>query len=166
MGIAFELKNGTTEGYCRICGNFGRFTLDHIPPKSCGNKNKVLVKINEYEFISQNGFCCKTICNKCNNELLGATLDKVFVQLYNRIKSFNASNLYVPNDLLRISIDAKKLLRCLLGHMLATNVLGRKPINKILQEKVESNFFLNNEYRKFVLGEIDKIDSVDIYYWY
>jgi len=51
---ALELKEGAVEGYCRVCGEYGKLTLDHIPPKSCGNNHKVTIRINDKPIISVN----------------------------------------------------------------------------------------------------------------
>ncbi|ULQ61036.1 hypothetical protein K7I13_07230 [Brucepastera parasyntrophica] len=91
----------------RICGEYKKLTSDHIPPKSCGNGKKVNVMINEEKFISQNGFNCKTICEKCNNELLGSNYDKEFKGLYDRIDSFKNSRIILADNIL-IDVDIKK----------------------------------------------------------
>ncbi len=162
--IAHDLKEGVKKGYCRICGEYKKLTSDHIPPKSCGNGKRVNVIINEKKFISQNGFNCRTICERCNNELLGSNYDKEFKDLYDRMESFKKSKLILTENMV-IDVDTKKILRCLLGHLLATDVSGRGPIKNILRNKID-NYFLLDQYRKFVVGEIEEIKNIDVYYWY
>jgi len=164
--IAKNLKRGASEGYCRICGKFEKLSSDHIPPKSCGNNGKVSITINDIKFISQNGFNCKTICEHCNNELLGSKYDKEFKKLYDRIDSFRKSRLITSNNLLEIDINVKDFLRSILGHLLAVSVVGKESIENTLKQEIDREFFVMEEYRKFILKEKDELNDIDIYYWY
>jgi hypothetical protein len=164
--IAKDLKKGVSLGYCRICGIFNKLSSDHIPPKSCGNNKKVVVTINELTFISQNGFNCKTICEYCNNELLGSRYDKEFKILYDKIISFQKSKLIISNNIIEIDINVNNVLKSILGHLLASNVVGKESIEIILSKEIERNFFILDEYRRYVLDEINEINNIDIYYWY
>ncbi|ULQ61035.1 hypothetical protein K7I13_07225 [Brucepastera parasyntrophica] len=52
-----------------------------------------------------------------------------------------------------------------MGHLLAVDVLGRGSVENVLLNKID-NYFILDQYRKFVVGEIEEIDSIDVYYWY
>jgi len=161
-----ELKNGADFGYCRICDTERKLSVDHVPPQSCGNRHKLIVTVDHHTFISQNGLNCKTICEKCNNELLGSGFDKTFKILYDRLNSFKKSILRLPQDKLVLDINSADLLRCILGHFLAIGVSGKESIRKILEQPVGDEGYIFNSYRKFVLGETNVIPNTRIYYWY
>lgn len=160
------LKDGATNGYCRICGNYAPLTDDHIPPKSCGNKGRAIFSLGNKSVIMQNGFHCKTICATCNNELLGANLDKEYKTVYEKIKSFNDSGLYLPNNLLKIDVDVKKFFRCILAHFFAVAVYEKNLTIKQVLEKPIHDDFISKNCRPFVLGKENEIKNVDIYYWF
>ncbi len=66
-------------GRCRVCGRNGRFTKEHVPPKSSGNKGVVIVSTPktiaspnrvsmrpEYEI--SGGIFIYSLCDRCNNK--------------------------------------------------------------------------------------------------
>jgi hypothetical protein len=158
-----ELKKGAKRGYCRICGNYRKLTIDHIPPKSCGNTNRIHINYGKGIIISQNGLNCKTICEDCNNRLFGANYDKVLVKLYNEILNLNGN----IQPQMRFDVDVKGLIRCLLGHFLAINVYDEnKPVEEILNCELNDDKYIYGTYRKFVLAETDSLEGNCCYYWY
>lgn len=159
-----ELKKGLNEGYCRICGQWSKLTVDHVPPKSCGNINRIEINYGKGKFISQNGLNCKTICGECNNKLLGGNYDKELVKLYNDVMAL--SNRPVPKSR-TFNIDVKSLVRCLLGHFIAINIYDeKKSVQSLLSEKLNDEKYIFGTYRKFVMGETDSLDDIICYYWY
>ena len=159
-----ELKKGAESGYCRICGNFRKLSVDHIPPKSCGNNNRIKIYYKDGIFISQNGLTCKTICEDCNNNLLGARYDKELIKLYNEIKIMNSSSIIFKR--IKVDINVKDLVRCLLGHLIAICVYKKdKTVQELLNTELENNYIFN-KYREFVLGKTDKLENCCCYYWY
>lgn len=158
------LRKGIPEGYCRICGKFSKLTSDHIPPQSCGNKSRVKFTVQGKTLIFQNGFNCRTICEKCNNKILGSSCDKTFNELYMKVHDFQRSNICLPNGFLKIEIDVREIVRCILGHFIAANVCGEAPVSEILLRPIDEQIFDN--YRKFVLQETDNLGNTDIYYWF
>ncbi|GHT91369.1 hypothetical protein FACS1894140_1850 [Spirochaetia bacterium] len=159
-----ELKRGQNEGYCRICGKWDKLTIDHVPPKSCGNLNKIEIDYGKGKLISQNGLNCKTICSQCNNTLLGRNYDQEIIKLYNDVLSL--SNSTVP-ETMDFSVDVNSLVRCLLGHFIAINVYDEnKSVQNILSDKINDGKYIFGTYRKFVNGETSSLDDIICYYWY
>ena len=161
-----ELKRGSKIGYCRICDNFKKLTIDHIPPKACGNVNRIIIGLGKKTIISQNGLNCKTICHDCNSNLLGLNYDKVLIKLYNQVISLSKD--IVPAKM-EFDVNVNGLVRCLLGHMLAINVNDdQKTVADILsrENRDQDNAPIYEMYRKFVLGITDTLDNISCYYWY
>ena len=72
----------THEGFCRICGNFGPLSFEHIPPRAAFNNRPVMVanldvamKLGPDEIakgpIQQRGMGAYTLCYRCNNDTGG-----------------------------------------------------------------------------------------------
>jgi hypothetical protein len=159
-----ELKRGLNEGYCRICGKWDKLTVDHVPPKSCGNINKIEINYGKGKLISQNGLNCKTICGQCNNTLLGRNYDKELIKLYSDVMSL--LNTTVP-ETMDFSVDVNSLVRCLLGHFIAINVYDEKrAVQNLLSEKLNDEKYIFGTYRKFVNCETNSLDDIICYYWY
>ncbi len=160
------LKNGAEKGYCRICGKYGDLTDDHVPPKSCGNKGRTVFSIGENKLIIQNGFHCRTICSNCNNELLGCNLDKEYKKVYDQIRNFKKSGLYLPRNILEIDVDIKKFFRGIIAHFFSVAVYEKDlTIQQVLEQPIRNDFVSEN-CRVFVLGEEENPKNVDLYYWY
>lgn len=65
--------------YCNICGKKKNLTWNHVPPKATGNNSEIIAnrfdeglpKSNKYQKKYQSGIKFRTICEKCNGNLLG-----------------------------------------------------------------------------------------------
>ena len=66
------------EGYCHICGKYGKLSFEHIPPQKALNNNKALVYTGENAIKRYKGENAKyknqqqgmggfTLCDNCNN---------------------------------------------------------------------------------------------------
>jgi len=72
---------GPKKGICNICGEYGKLTEDHTSPKESATITQVemhhIVGILSAEKpgsrvrVSQNGVKFRSLCNRCNNSLLG-----------------------------------------------------------------------------------------------
>jgi len=160
-----ELKKGAKKGFCRICGQYKDLTIDHVPPKSCGNSNRIKIVSANVTIISQNGLNCKTICRDCNNNLLGQNYDKALFKLYKEVLPFFSSKMLLGK--VSFDVDVKKLVKCLLGHMLAINVYDEKDsVSSLLNKKLDDDKLIFGKYRKFVFNQVDFLDNTICYYWY
>jgi len=81
------------EGYCWLCGKFGKLTKEHIPPEKAFNGCPLLLlKINEQnrevEWIHrasyQRGLCFRSLCERCNNKY-GSIYGEAYVNLVRRV---------------------------------------------------------------------------------
>lgn len=158
------------QGFCLICGNFGRLSQDHVPPKGSILITKTeqrhvteVLGVEEHKIRgiqSSNGSKFKTICERCNNEHLGendSEVARVCKSLTNRIRRYSISR-NSPNIV--VDVNAVKYSRAMIGHILsATSVEECKTESQI------SPYF--DPLKQFVLGNDDAIsDTHEIYYWF
>lgn len=144
---------GSEKGECNICGDFGKLTEDHTPPKGCYKPGAVellsIVHHLQAELpkkkgrISQNGVKYKTLCSRCNNQILGIECDPELIYFVNGISSILRSPLSLPKI---ITCEAKpqKIMKSVIGHLCAQGVNRYKkgqitePIKKYFLEQEES----------------------------
>lgn len=160
------------KGYCLICGQFGKLSIDHVPPKN----STILTKIEQRHVTelmgaptsrvrgvpSPNGSKFKTICHKCNNHHIGGnddevarTCKKVAIQVKEYFK--NPTNLF-PS--IACDINALKFTRAMVGHILAGT-----SSQECKNEQPDSGYFF--PLREFVLGNDQALENThDIYYWF
>lgn len=95
-------------GRCRVCGNIGPLTVEHILPRAAGGGDKTKIYTGDEVIkavsrkkellnsegdekprgrIQQNGFTGFTLCKSCNNHS-GLHYDKDFADLYNAVRYF------------------------------------------------------------------------------
>ncbi len=128
-------------GICNICGEKRELTWDHVPPKFCFNTEKVkynkILDINNQEKLeeSQNGIKFRSICNDCNNHLLGSRYDKEYKKLvdflYNLYTSKTELNRYIDIEGLQVN----KIARAIVGHFLAAKTsFSNNEIEKKLRD--------------------------------
>ena len=150
-------------GHCNICGNFGKLTEDHTPPKGC-------IKIKQVELhhilmhldveqpshkgrISQNGVKFRTLCGKCNNDYLGINYDPSFISFVNQIGLFLKTTISIPGYM-KAKIKPQRVMRSLLGHISAQGV-GRYHQGAA-----------SNEIQSYFLNEEESLpERIKIYFW-
>lgn len=125
------ITRGPKEGQCNICGEYGELTEDHTPPKGADRITQVemhhIVNMVSAERpgsrgrISQNGVKFRTLCKKCNNELLGANYDVAFNDFSHKVSSYLTSQLRLPK-VMYIKAKPQKIARSLFGHLSAIGV--------------------------------------------
>jgi hypothetical protein len=160
-------NRGANEGYCAICGEFGKLSRDHVPPKGCNNLSDVhlrelVSREIKRDSTSQGGTHFKTICSTCNSEKLGLRYDPELIALSNDITSCvkAASNkLIVLPKVLRRTIKPQRITRSIVGHILAAAAVSKidEPKKENPMDSDLKNYFLNED--------IPFPSNVEIYYW-
>lgn len=122
---------GPKNGRCNICGELGKLTEDHTPPKGCIKIGAVelrhivdhltVEKSTKKGRISQNGVKYRTLCHRCNNEYLGLNYDPSFIEFVNSIGDYLKSVLHLP-PVASIKAKPQRIMRALLGHICAQGV--------------------------------------------
>ncbi len=116
-----------TYGECRICGRIGALTDDHVPPKFWNNgmikyysqalgmkdpdKAKTL-----FPWQARKGIVYHTICEKCNNELLGGNADNALKEFIDMIKSGQSA---CESNILNCNVYVNRVARAVVGHLLS-----------------------------------------------
>ncbi|WP_434339545.1 metal-binding protein [Motilimonas cestriensis] len=160
------------QGYCLICGSFGRLSPDHVPPKGAITITKVeqrhisevigMVPSDVKGVPSPNGSKFKTICHECNNSHLGGNdgeVARVCKYLTLKIQDYFR---YVdhPYNFIVTDVDSIKFARAMVGHILAAT-----SIEECKKPPEYSPYF--QPLKNFVLGDNSALnDSHDIYYWF
>ncbi|MEW8051416.1 MAG: hypothetical protein AB2809_13675 [Candidatus Thiodiazotropha sp.] len=163
------VNRGPAQGYCVICGEYGKLTRDHVPPKRCNNLNDIEIKAlmsdensDKAGPTSQGGMHFKTLCGVCNSERLGIKYDPSLVDLSNEITSLvqgaKRRNIVLPKKIYPI-IQPQRIARSVVGHALAAIAvdetregLRSSPISDLLRY-----YFLDEESHM--------PDNLEIYYW-
>lgn len=160
MGSIFKKSRS---GYCRICGNFRRFSEDHIPPEKCFNDSTVFVS-KPYETIIDKGLKIQSICANCNNSILGGNYDnelKLFVHEIDKYYKLRFQKGVIFGKA-PIKINKKRVARAILGHVLScygTQEELQNPFDKEME-------CYSNKMRKYVLGEENGFEKeVKILFW-
>lgn len=118
------------EGPCNICGRICKLTWDHVPPKNSFNRYPIkynpLLEITKQDEVikqstSQKGIRFRTICDSCNNDLLGKHYDPVMHEMSEFVKRYMTTEIEIPSDL-TIEIRINRLCRAVCGHLLAALV--------------------------------------------
>jgi len=153
---------GKDKGYCRICGLEKELTRDHFPPNSSGNNQKIIINCGKSKIYSQNGMKYRTLCQKCNGELL-SQLDNDLKKVYTQFQEFQNDIRIYNSGFVGINVNQYRIARALLGHYLAV-CFSDDYENEIKKPLDNSPFY--EEIRKFILGELINPSMVKIYYWY
>ena len=163
------INRGNKIGHCVICGEHGKLSRDHVPPKACNNLNDVELRslypshdIKEIATTSQGGSHYKTLCEECNNTRLGQYYVPYLVSLSNEITSLvlGAKNqvISLPQELTTI-IRPQRIARAVVGHCLAAIAVNEtktglvsSPISDALREY-------------FLTPDLPMPEELTIYYW-
>lgn len=157
-----SLRKGLQFGYCRLCGSYGLLTRDHVPPQSCGNSGDIIIDGIKY----QGGYRARTICQKCNNQLLGRSYDLEFKKIYDEYdKILRLQSIILPFRTWRIECSQEKLLKCFIGHFLAVSLFeNNDTIEHALSSEINTKAKIKEDFRRYFLG-LGNLDGYDIYYW-
>ncbi|WP_178861265.1 hypothetical protein [Thiomicrorhabdus cannonii] len=157
---------GPKEGYCVICGDYGKLTRDHVPPKKCNNLKsvelKTLLQHSSEKSTSQGGTHFQTICTNCNSHLLGTEYDPSLVEFSNAITGLalgKSRDLVVLPRVTGVDIKPQRVARSVVGHVLAA----------IAVDEAQSGLVdapMSSAMREYFLDETLPLpDSLEIYYW-
>lgn len=110
---------------CNICGEEKQLTWNHVPPKSTGNSKEILANLliqgfpesDKYQKKYQNGIRFRTICQECNNSLIGE-YDMDYKKIIEDIKNILKSELILPKYI-KIKVKINRVCRAICGHFLA-----------------------------------------------
>lgn len=155
---------GPTYGCCNICGLQSKLTEDHVPPKGTIRFPRMtLYDIGEILHVKaeksrkgrnfQQGVKFRSICKACNGDYLGGLYDPELIRFANSISRYLHSLVAVPESS-RFSAEPGKILRAVLGHILAIGVerFPRGEMGDFMAELV-----LN--------PDMEIPDNLAVYYW-
>ena len=137
---------------CNICGQVKRLTWDHVPPKSCNNYFSIkvsslfngILQDNSYDELFQSGLKFRSLCDDCNNKVLGTIYDPAYNDFIAKTSRVLLSNIALPNKLY-VSLEINKVSRAICGHILAAKDFydNASKIDKSLRE-----YFLDENKKK------------------
>ena len=153
---------GQDRGFCRICGLEAGLTEDHVPPKRSGNLGPVSISYGSNTVQSSNGMFYKTICARCNNEVLGSRCDPEYNRVMKDAAGYVSNLRMYPFRYLQIKANGELLLRSILGHLLAASIPEHK-VEWLSSPTDYSPFY--ETIRKFVLSEGHLGPNIECFYW-
>lgn len=131
---------------CNICGKESHLTWDHVPPKSCYNNGPIKynpffkgIPNEKYEGEFQSGIRFRSLCENCNNNLLGAKYDPELNRFTLKISELVQSPVILPEKMY-LKCNINKIARAVCGHLIAA--VNSYPDGQIYEEL-----------RKFLLDE-------------
>lgn len=139
----YEKRKREIVDRCNICGQNDKLTWDHVPPKFCDNNRSKEYNLRlgidqhsnkEFPWTSQDGIKFRSLCEHCNNKLLGASCDAYYQHFVHQVKTCLDSSLYLP-AVLNFQIAINRVSRAIVGHMLAAkNIYGESTVDSDLRK--------------------------------
>ena len=163
----YSRLSGPSKGYCRICGAHGKLSEDHVPPKSIFNAGPLQVRSFPYQAWSQEakaGMKTRSICFKCNNELLGASYDPQLVEFAFKVAHDNyiRRNLLLTSGRFEYTIKTRSIAKAICGHLLSLY----EPRRNLNQPIDMSGADFPSKLRRFVTMDDDEIvKETNFYCW-
>ncbi len=150
------------EGHCNLCGEFGKLTEDHTPPKVCTRREPMELR-PLYEDSTgaspkprkfRHGVTYRTLCARCNNDLLGAKYDPALGEVAAEVRAVASSRLRLP-DLVWAKMRPQPVMRSVLGHIAAQGLNGAR-----------KGAAITDPLRDYILDSSRQLpDMLRIYYW-
>lgn len=138
---------GPETGVCNLCGQHGKLTVDHIPPKGVPRVGQsdmmVLVDFLRTDVPRkstrhfQRGVTFRSICAVCNNVLLGQRYDPALIAFCRDIDKSLRDRIYLPMEL---DVALNRVARSVVGHLMAHS-LGTFGLGELRQDL--SRYFLD-----------------------
>lgn len=157
-GIHYLKEKRNRKDYCNICGEYAPLTWDHVPPKGLTHgeaiiANTIFEKLpepNSHMKRFQSGIKYRSICQKCNNEVLGEN-DMVYQEFITEVDKQIRSRLLLPKIIVPVKIN--RLCRAMTGHMLAA------------KNSFEKDVIPDQQMRDYVLNTDTRLHGIKIYAW-
>lgn len=152
----------TKIGRCNTCGETRKLTQDHVPPKGCVRPTQMVLQHATARLKGDkpqkgepfgNGVKFHTICERCNNALLGGRYDPVLIAFCQAVATYLESQLLLPTTI-QISTKPQLLTRAIFGHIMA---LGQDRYDKGPRTEELRRFFLDDTMRM--------PEGLHFYYW-
>lgn len=160
------------KGVCVICSESAQLTRDHVPPKGTVPPDPIVVKRLEEHIaasttkpmplrVEHRSRSFRTLCKRCNVELLGQRYDPALSSLANAVARWLRvrldHGLSLPRD---ITVDAhqSRVARAIVGHLLAADEDPQRTLSDpaSMFDKMRS-FFLH--------PELPVPDDLHVYVW-
>ena len=154
---------GPLVGQCNICGETAKLTEDHTPPKVCtrrepmelrplyADSSKAGTKPRKF----QQGVTYRTLCARCNNDLLGGKYDLALGEFASEVRALASSRLELP-DQAWVKMRPQPVIRSVLGHLTAQGLDGYHPEAAVTEPL-----------RDYILDSSRPLpDMLRIYYWF
>lgn len=123
-------------GFCAICGDFGKLTKDHVPPKGCvtianSTLHRLTMETSDHMLSRQGlrlqgGLRFQTICTKCNSQRLGSMFDpelKVFTNGMRDALTHACQQPVLP-QYVQTRANLSLVARAVIGHILAAHAVS------------------------------------------
>lgn len=123
---------GPKFGKCNICAEPAKLSEDHVPPKgvirfprmqlyniASSLNAEAAAKQRGRQF--QQGVKFRSLCRRCNGDLLGGKYDPHLINLCNDVSQYMASQVYLPSEA-RFATKPDRVIRAIFGHLLAIGV--------------------------------------------
>lgn len=153
---------------CNICGLSSKLTWDHVPPKSALFERNIYANtlFSQGKLPStdchmrryQNGIKYRTICEKCNNDILGRNdniykdfIYSVVAQLVNSDKESHGDPLFRP---VVVETKINRLLRAICGHFLA------------MKTGYDDQTLVEECLREYVFDESMPLSGIKMFCWF
>lgn len=159
------------EGYCAICREYKKLTRDHVPPKGCNNSSDMVMStFDEYNknpknprgVTARSGTKFKTLCDYCNNDLLGGNYDLELKEMANRVTS-NLPRSRVDwetgDPFFSIEVQPHKIARAVIGHLLAACAFEE------ITRNTDYPIFPKTLQQYFMSPSDPLPEQVDVFFW-
>lgn len=126
---------GPVRGKCNICGETAALTVDHTPPKGYAPALPVRIAhlaerlgstASQLSRKSPDGLKYRSLCQRCNSELLGTQYDPTLIRLAKDVTCLLESELLLPG-VTSVVTKPQRLARSVLGHIAAQGVARELP---------------------------------------
>lgn len=157
--ISYIQETRDTVDRCNICGRKRSLTFDHVPPKATLLKPNVYTSTalspiptpDRYMKRYQSGIKYRSICQECNNVILGVN-DKELAKFTDSV----AKELLTPgiSDTIVITTKLNRVVRAICGHFVA------------MKMDFERNNHPDKQIREILFRSDKKLERLKLYCWF